>query len=112
MVGWWVRSRPLVAPSGRLRARLILAGALVVALITPATGQQLDVDNAGSRNQATLGGRHADTTSIHGCGLMRDLRHGGGVHRRRSGGPSPAPRRDERRHAKDLVADRWSGAGL
>src|SRR3981189_343492 len=40
MVGWWIRSRPLVAPSGTLRARLILAGALVVALITPATGQQ------------------------------------------------------------------------
>jgi hypothetical protein len=58
------------------------------------------------------GERHADTTSIHGCCVMRHLRSGRGVHGHRSGGPSRTSRSDGRRYAKDLVAVGWSGGGL
>ena len=57
------------------------------------------------------GGRHADTTRIRGFRFMRDLRNYGvccycGV------GPRCAARSQRRRHAKDLIADRRSDAGL
>src|SRR6267142_7186321 len=58
------------------------------------------------------GERHADTTSIHGCCVMRHLRSGLGVHGHRSGGPSRTAPSDGQRYAKDLVAVGWSGGGL
>lgn len=57
------------------------------------------------------GGRHADTTRIRGFRFMRDLRNYG-VCGYCSIGPRYAARSQRRRHAKDLVADRRSSAGL
>jgi hypothetical protein len=57
------------------------------------------------------GGRHADTTRIRGFRFMRDLRNYG-VCGYCSIGQRYAARSQRRRHAKDLVADRRSSAGL
>jgi hypothetical protein len=62
-------------------------------------------------SDARQGGRHADTTRIRGFRVMRDLRNYG-VCCYCSVGPRCAARSGRRRHAKDLVADRRSDAGL
>jgi hypothetical protein len=54
---------------------------------------------------------HADTTRFHGFCVLRALRHYG-VYCYGGVSPGDAVRNDERRHAKDFVADGRSNAGL